>query len=280
MVEAAKSWQIWQAENMKKFPLGTHVSAETAIADGSARGSTIVQIMIGKPTAWKGHELDFPGGAPAFKEAAAEAGIGVYVHAPYIINVASINNRVRIPSRKILQSQLDLAAEIGALGLIVHGGHVGDADLEIGYDNWRKALDAVEMSVPILIENTAGGDGAVARGADRLAGLWEAVRAGKDGERVGFCLDTCHAWASGEEMPGLADRVRSATGRIDLVHVNDSRDEQGSGADRHANLGQGLIPDAELRTVLREAQAPMILETPGDLDSHLADLAWVREALG
>src|SRR5699024_7295439 len=164
------------------------------------------------------------------KEAAAEAGIGIYVHAPYIINVATINNRVRIPSRKILQSQLNLAAEIDALGLIVHGGHVGDADITVGYDNWRKALDAVEMPVPILIENTAGGDGAVARGADRIAELWPAVLAGKDGDQVGFCLDTCHAWASGEELASLAGRIHDATGRIDLVHANDSRDAQGSGA--------------------------------------------------
>lgn len=264
---------------MTNLPLGVHVSAETAIADGIARGSSIIQIMIGSPTAWKGHELTYPGGAEALKEAAAEAGIRIYVHAPYIINVATINNRVRIPSRNILKRQLELAAEIDALGLIVHGGHVGEADIEIGFDNWRKALDAVDMHVPILIENTAGGAGAVARGADRLTGLWEAVRAGKDGERVGFCLDTCHAWASGEQMDGLAERVRAATGRIDLVHVNDSRDAAGSGADRHANLGDGLIPEEQLRAVLREAQAPMILETPGGLDEHLADMAWVREAL-
>lgn len=260
---------------MTKPLLGTHVSDESAIEDARARGAQIIQIMIGSPTAWKGHELAFPGGAAALKEQAAEAGIGIYVHAPYIINVASINNRVRIPSRKILQTQLDLAGEIDALGLIVHGGHVGEAELEVGYDNWRKALDAVDMSVPILIENTAGGNGAVARGVDRLGGLWEAVRAGKDGGDVGFCLDTCHAWASGEDLPGLADRVRAATGRIDLVHANDSRDEQGSGADRHANLGTGLIPEEDLRAVLREARAPMILETPGGLEDHLADLQWL-----
>src|SRR5699024_7762641 len=108
---------IWQAGGMTTFPHGAHVAAETAISDAQARGAQIIQIMIGSPTAWKGHELAFPGGAQALREEAAAAEIGIYVHAPYIINVASINNRVRIPSRKILQSQLDLAAEIGALGL-------------------------------------------------------------------------------------------------------------------------------------------------------------------
>src|SRR5699024_8699194 len=147
--------------------------------------------------------------------------------------------------------------------------------LTVGDHSWRKAPAAVDLHVPILIENTASGDGAVARGADRIADLWPAVLAGKDGGDVGFCLDTCHAWASGEDLPGLADRVRAATGRIDLVHANDSRDEQGSGADRHANLGTGLIPEEDLRAVLREARAPMILETPGGLEDHLADLQWL-----
>lgn len=271
----AKPAAIWQAETMTNFPLGAHVHAESAIDDAKARGASIIQIMIGAPTAWKGHELAFPGGASALKGAAQEAGVGIYVHAPYIINVASLNNRIRIPSRKLLQAQLDLAAEIDARGLIVHGGHAGE-DLNVGYDNWRKALDAVDMHVPILIENTASGDGAVARGADRIADLWPAVLAGKDGERVGFCLDTCHAWASGEDLPGLADRIRAATGRIDLVHANDSRDAQGSGADRHANLGEGEIPEADLRAAIREAQAPVILETPGGAEEHKADLAWLR----
>ncbi|HLS03017.1 MAG TPA: deoxyribonuclease IV [Beutenbergiaceae bacterium] len=275
----AKRAAIWQAEIMTSFPVGTHVSAETAIDDAQARGAQVIQIMIGKPTAWKGHELAFPGGSEALKDAAGEAGIGIYVHSPYILNVASINNRVRIPSRKLLQSQLDLAAEIDALGLIVHGGHVGDAELEVGYDNWRKALDAVDMHVPILIENTASGDGAVARGVERISHLWQAVLAGDDGARVGFCLDTCHAWASGEDLPGLAERVREATGRIDLLHLNDSRDAQGSGADRHANLGKGQIPEDDLRAVVKEAQAPIILETPGGLDEHVADMAWVSQTL-
>src|SRR5690625_6077767 len=78
---------------MTNFPLGAHVHAETAIDDAKARGASIIQIMIGAPTAWKGHELAFPGGASALKGAAQEAGVGIYVHAPYIINVASLNNR-------------------------------------------------------------------------------------------------------------------------------------------------------------------------------------------
>ena len=89
--------------------------------------------------------------------------------------------------------------------------------------------------MPVLIENTAGGDNAMARRFDALARLWDAV-----GEfDVGFCLDTCHAHAAGEELVDAVDRIKAITGRIDLVHLNDSRDAFGSGADRHANIGAG-----------------------------------------
>ena len=88
----------------------------------------------------------------------------------------------------------------------------------------------------MLIENTAGGDGAMARSLEAIARLWEAVTDGsKDGGgEVGFCLDTCHANAAGEDLADIVDRVKAITGRIDLVHCNNSRDEFGSGRDRHA----------------------------------------------
>ena len=71
-----------------------------------------------------------------------------------------------------------------------------------------------------LIENTAGGDNAMARRLERIERLWAAVGQAKGGDTVGFCLDTCHAHAGGEELVGLVDRVKAITGRIDLVHAN------------------------------------------------------------
>ena len=96
---------------------------------------------------------------------------------------------------------------------------------------------------------------------------------------VGFCLDTCHAWAGGIELGDAVDRVRAITGRIDLVHANDSRDDFDSGADRHANFGHGHLPADEFAGVVREAGAPVICETPGGAAEHLADFAWLREHL-
>jgi deoxyribonuclease-4 len=130
----------------------------------------------------------------------------------------------------------------------------------------------LDTEVPVLIENTATGDNAVARRLDSIARLWAEI-----GDLdPGFVLDTCHAWAGGEPCEDLPGRVREVTGRIDLVHCNDSRDTFDSHRDRHANLEKGQIPRDLLASMVAEAQAPVVIETPGGVGEHLADLAWVR----
>ena len=265
---------------MNALPLGAHVEQTDPVAEAVARRVPLVQFFLGDPQSYKGPKVLFEGGAQALRTAAQEAGVDLYVHAPYLVNVATLNNRIRIPSRKLLQQHMDAAAEIGAKGLIVHGGHINvEDDPAKGFDNWRKAIEATDIKVPLLIENTAGGDNAMARHLDRIAMLWDAVGRAEGSDQVGFCLDTCHAWAGGIELGDAVERVRAITGRIDLLHCNDSRDGAGSGADRHTNLGSGQVPPDELADVVRAAGAPVVLETPGGAAEHLADLDWLRERL-
>ncbi|OYN89355.1 deoxyribonuclease IV [Parenemella sanctibonifatiensis] len=255
---------------------GAHVDQSDPIAAAQERGMTAAQFFLGDPQGWKGPKIAYAGGAAGLKADAAEAGIRLYVHAPYVINVATTNNRIRIPSRKLLQQTVTAAAEIGAAGVIVHGGHVTkDDDPEVGFENWYKCIDRLEAEIPVLIENTAGGANAMARHLDRLGQVWEAIAKADGFDNIGLCLDTCHAHAGGEELVGLVDRVRAITGRVDLVHLNDSRDAFDSGADRHANLGQGQADPDGLRAVVADAGAPFILETPGDAPEHRADLEWL-----
>ena len=181
--------------------IGAHLHDGDPLAAAQAAGADVVQFFLGDPQGWKAPV--FPGEPAEIRAAFAAAGMDAYIHAPYVINVASPNNRIRIPSRKLLEQQLAAAASIGAKGLIVHGGHVtAGVDPEEGYDSWRKAVERIERPLPMLIENTAGGDGAMARSFDAIARLWEAVSdaAGGGGE-VGFCLDTCHALL-GRRGPG------------------------------------------------------------------------------
>ena len=263
---------------MSELLIGGHGEQEDPIAEAQARDAGLAQFFLGNPQDWKGPKIAYPGGAQALKDAAGEAGIKLYVHAPYVINVATSNNRIRIPSRKILQQQLDAAYEVGAAGLIVHGGHVlAKDDPELGFENWNKCIERAEIKVPLLIENTAGGDHAMARHLSSIATLWEAVQAAGGSQDVGFCLDTCHFHAGGEELVGLVDKVKAITGRIDLVHCNDSRDAFGSGADRHTNLGSGEADPDGLVAVVKAAGAPVVVETPGGREGQAADIAWLRE---
>jgi deoxyribonuclease IV len=200
------------------------------------------------------------------------------VHAPYLINVCSPRNNVRYGSRKILQQTCDAAAEVGAAAVIVHAGHTDD-DIAEGVGRWRRTLEMLSSEVPVFIENTAGGENAVARRFDALARLWEGIGDSDPGFELGFCFDTCHAHAAGEELSDAVERVRAIVGRIDLLHANDSRDPPGTGADRHANLGKGQIGREVLREMIRAAGPPVIVETPGGPKSMREDVQFVRHAL-
>ena len=259
--------------------IGGHFHSDNPLADAVACGARLAQFFLGDPQGWKGPVI--PGGDPgALRDAYAAADVDVYIHAPYVINVASTNNRIRIPSRKLLDQHLKAAASIGAKGLIVHGGHVtGAIDPAVGVANWVKAIEQIERPLPMLIENTAGGNGAMARSLEAITRLWEGVSEAADASaadncEVGFCLDTCHANSAGIELADVVDRVKAITGRIDLVHCNNSRDEFGSGADRHANFDSGTIDPQALLDVVRAAGAAVICETP---EAGLAaDIAWLR----
>src|SRR5258708_14864478 len=203
--------------------IGVHLHEGDPLAAARAADAEVVQFFLGDPQGWKAPT--FPGEPAEVRAAFAAAGVDAYIHAPYVINVASPNNRIRIPSRKLLEQQLTAAAEVGAKGLIVHGGYVtAGVDPEEGYESWRKAVQRIERPLPMLIENTAGGDGAMARSYEAIARLWEVITdaAGGGGEG-GFCLDTCHAYSAGEELEPVVDRLKAITARINPVHFNNAQ---------------------------------------------------------
>ncbi|MGI8696152.1 MAG: deoxyribonuclease IV [Mycobacteriales bacterium] len=250
--------------------IGAHVEPADPLAEPAACGADVVQFFLADPQGFKTPK------PRADAAAITAADVQVFIHAPYLINVVTTNNRIRIPSRKLLDAHAKAAATVGASGLIGHGGHLGDDDdPAIGVANWCKVFQRTEFPVPILIENTAGGDNAMARHLDRLAMLWDAV--GEFG--AGFCLDTCHAWAGGEDLDGIVDRVLAITGRIDLVHANDSRDPAGSARDRHTNVGSGEIGAQAIATIVAAAGAPAVCETPGGVDGQRGDIDRLRAAV-
>jgi deoxyribonuclease-4 len=253
--------------------IGAHVRDDDPLGAATDRGAEVVQFFLADPQSWQS-----PKPHPQAAGLRA-AGVPFFVHSPYVLNVASTNNRIRIPSRKTVTEHATVAGQIGAEGLIVHGGHVTRGeDPDVGIENWRKLFErqapAGGFGAPILVENTAGGDNAMARSWDMLARLWD--RIGEFG--VGFCLDTCHAFAAGEDLSDIVDRTMAITGRIDLVHLNNSRDEFGSSRDRHANINSGTIEPDVLVAVVAAAGAPAVVETPDE--GQTEDIAFLVEALG
>jgi deoxyribonuclease IV len=252
--------------------IGAHVPSEDPVAAAAERGAEVVQVFLSAPRSWR---------APvprADAEALRESGLPIYVHSPYLLNVASTNPKVRHPSRKSLQQTCDAAASIGALGVVVHGGHVpGDDPTEEGFGHWRRTLEQLETEVPVLIENTAGGKDAMARSLEQIEQLWSTI----DGVEApyGFCLDTCHLHAAGVDLVEGTRRLIELVGRIDLVHLNDSKDDFGSRRDRHENLGDGRIDAHELVEVVRLADADTVVETPGGAEAQAADVEWIRTRL-
>ena len=253
--------------------VGAHIGPDRPLEVAKQLGADCVQIFLSDPQGWE---------KPPPRDDAErlrDSPLPVYVHAPYLINVCSPRNNVRYGSRKILQQTCDAAGEITAAGVIVHGGHAED-DVGEGVGRWLRTLEMLKSDVPVLIENTAGGDNAVARRLDALAVLWEAVSDAPTEVEVGFCFDTCHAHAAGEDLSDVVERALAIVGTIDLLHANDSRDPAGTGADRHTNLGAGQIGVEPLRAMIRAAGAPVVVETPGDDDDLRADIEFVRAALG
>jgi deoxyribonuclease IV len=252
--------------------VGAHVRGEHPLAEAETLAADCVQIFLSNPQDWR---------KPEPREDATElrdSPLPLYVHAPYLINVCSPRSNVRYGSRKILQQTCEAAAAVGAAAVIVHAGHAEDG-VDEGFGRWVRSLEMLESEVPLYIENTAGGENAVARRFDDLARLWESIAGQESGNDVGFCFDTCHAHAAGEALDEAVDRVRAICGRIDLLHANDSRDPPGTGADRHANLGGGEVGADVLRSMIASCGGPVVCETPGGDKEMRADLGFVRAAL-
>ena len=195
------------ASILRVMRIGAHVERGDPLAEAAARDADVVQFFLTEPQGWET--------PPAREDADAirSAALDVFIHAPYRINVATLNNRIRIPSRKLLLDHAKGAAALGARGLIVHGGHVnrGD-DLATGIDNWRKCAERIDAKVPVLIENTAEATkpgGSSARPGVDVVGEYGA----------GFCLTPATYAAGGPRHGGGPGQ--GITGRIDLVHAND-----------------------------------------------------------
>lgn len=275
-------------------PLGAHVSVAgglpTAFERATALGCTAAQIFVKNASQWRGREPADPE-VENFRAAHAASPVGpLLAHASYLINLATADAALREKSRAALAGELARCARLGVHGLVVHpGAHLG-AGCDAGIARVAACLNRVlakapEAPVRILLENTAGQGSCL---GDRLEHLERIRSLVARPERVGVCLDTCHAFAAGyaiHEPAGSeefwAEAVERFGGALGGVHLNDSVRPFGSRRDRHAHIGEGQIGLDAFARILHDprlAVTPMVLETePGDdMEGHRRDLEVLR----
>ena len=258
--------------------IGAHVSTAGGISNAVSRGQEIgceaIQIFGSSPQPWAfkpvpGEQIEL------FKQSMADAGIGpVFLHAIYLINLGTPNRDNLQKGIDSLVNYMNLAASIGAAGVIFHPGSHGGRGYETvlpqTVDAIKTVLDASPDGPCLAVENMAGMGQHIGARFDELGGIFQAV----DSPRLKICLDTQHAFAAGYDLTNpqgiqaMLDDLDAGPGSASVaaVHANDSKRACGSGVDRHDNIGEGFIGEEGFAAIMGNpafADVPFLLEVPG-----------------
>lgn len=306
------------------LPDGRRLGAHLPLGAGMVRaveraheiGASTMQVFSDNPTAWKRRAAP-PPELPAFRARVAEHDIApLAIHGSYLLNLAGPDPELFARSIELLAAELRDARGYGARFVNIHIGSHRGAGIATGIERLAEGVartfertaepvdaaegrggpgDAVTRDVadepaPMLVlENSAGSGWGIGVDLDELTSIAEAVeRRGVAAERVGFCLDTAHAWGAGIDLSspkaidGFLARfdARIGLGRLVMVHLNDSKAELGSRLDRHEHIGAGRIGELGLGHLVRHPDlrhAAYLLETPGMQEGYDAiNMARVR----
>jgi deoxyribonuclease-4 len=269
-------------------------------ADRAAEiGASAIQVFADNPTAWKRRGAP-PRELPAFREALRRHGIApLAIHGAYLINLAGPEREFGAKSRAVLESELRAAPGYGARFVNIHTGSHRDTTVAAGIRRVARAVartfegvdDGPDAAV-LVLENSAGGGWSLGTSVSELARIADAAaKLGVPEHRLGFCLDTAHAWGAGVRLdePRTIDRFlddferRIGLRRLALVHFNDSKAEPGSRHDRHEHIGGGRIGERGLGHLIRHPRllhAAFVMETPGmDEGYDAVNVARARDLL-
>jgi deoxyribonuclease IV len=276
--------------------VGLHVSIadslDLAVDRAQEIGATTFQIFTRNPNQWKFKPLE-EGTASLFREKRKKGGFRrVADHMPYLPNLASPLKSIMKISRYTLDEEIKRCDELGVDYLVIHlGSHLGKG-AAVGIANiaeaCNEALAGSDGETMILLENMAGQKNSVGGRFEELRMILDRV---KESERVGVCLDSCHAFASGFDLRskgavantmGLFDELVGIE-RLKAIHLNDSKGTLGSRLDRHENIGEGKIGRKGIREFLHYpgiVERPLIMETPyEDIKTEKGTIKLVRTLL-
>lgn len=276
---------------------GAHVSAAGGLwksgPAGKELGCEVIQIFSRSPQMFAAKPITDED-ATKFRESMKENDIkDVYIHAPYIINLASEKNTTRFGSVKILREELDRGTQLGAKAIMFHPGSAKDVGQEAGVEAVIKGIDRImdgyEGSCQLLIEISAGAGAVLGDEFEEIAAF---INGAKRGKEIGVCFDTQHAFASGYDLrtKEAVDQTFKDFDRIigldKLIasHCNDSKIEFDGHKDRHQHLGHGFIGADAFQYIVQHPKLQhidLILETPfdgeEDVGSREEDLALLKK---
>ena len=211
----------------------------------------------------------------------------ILAHAPYTLNAAAADARVREFAYRAMREDLERLAYIPRAMLNFHPGSHVKQGADVGVKLIAQMLDEVytdELPTQVLLETMAGKGSEVGRSFEELRAIMDEC---KVGGRLGVCLDTCHVFDGGYDIVDHLDDVLEqfdrivGLNRLKAIHLNDSKNPMGSRKDRHEKIGEGSIGlDAMVRIINHGAlrDLPFYLETPNELDGYAAEIALLRGA--
>lgn len=262
--------------------LGVHVSISGKIYESidraEALGCTAMQIFSRNPRQWRQHSVSEED-ALEFKRRRRASGVKIVaVHIPYLLNLATPHEPLFQKSIEAYVADLRESSLLGADYLVTHMGSFKNSTLAEGLSQFAKALNIIFKEtkdikdVKLLLENTAGSGHWLGAVFEHHKYIFENV---KETQRLGICLDTAHAFAAGwnikneKDLDALLNYVDRCVGKkaLKLVHLNDSKSELCSHADRHAHIGKGHIGLKGFKYIVnhpRLKDAAFVLETPKD----------------
>jgi len=272
---------------------GFHISIaggfSQVVERAKVRDCETIQVFSRNPRGWKSAALD-KNDVATFRKDLAEAGIWpVFVHLPYLPNLATRRTPFYDRSLRVLMEDLRRAERLSALYGIMHMGSRLGSSREEAVDTLAESINhafgEVENRTILLLENTSGGGTQI---GSRFEEIGEVIQRVEDQSRIGICLDTAHAYGAGYDLStrkGIdatlkkLDRFVSLE-KLFLTHLNDTRVALGSQKDRHWHIGRGNIGLRGFRNIVNDprlSHLPGIMETPRKNDEmDLKNMSVIR----
>ncbi|MBI4699534.1 MAG: deoxyribonuclease IV [Nitrospirae bacterium] len=262
----------------QEFRIGVHTSISGGISRAVERAASLncntMQIFSHNPRQWRKNQIS-QGEAGRFSILRQKYDIRpIFIHASYLINLASLSGEVLSKSISLLSYELMNADKLGAEYVILHTGSARGEDERKARGRAVKAilrsLNAGRYRASLILENTAGRQGDITSSMRTLAEIIDLCNCDGIG---GVCIDTCHAFSSGYDLASnegiekLISEIDRYIGldKLKLIHLNDSKQPMGSRIDRHEHIGRGFIGAGGFRKMLSDRRildVPLILETP------------------